>query len=317
MNIITLARLDMFSAITSVSIVILYYTFGLPPEFFTMVLALFAMPHFAVTLLLYHSHKFRGSFVSARWRLYFVLIPIIIMLVIFFLRYIADTLPVWIILGIVCSIRVFDAYHVQRQYFGVSLLFSSPKSALDVSRRNTWHLAFALLWCVNAANYFYSGSPNLVLTSVAVIAFVLYAIDRIKLIGTDWVYPYLNLFVVGVAFLLPFLDLKFYVVAILSHYVQYLYLFGTRFIERAVFTESRGLMYLLLPATAGIIALYSLASTGGVFSTNWNTGEVLKLFLIMDGLFVIHYYLDSLIWKTKSNEYGAELREFFRRGLNV
>lgn len=281
------------------------------PDILLFIIAFAAMPHFAITLFLYDNKRLTSSFPRHYLISYFFLIPALIFIFIACVRVFSEWLPLYVVLTLVLLIRAFDSYHVQRQYFGVSLLLDPPSDPTNISNRNKFHLGFAGLWFLNVMIFFTSGAQSPLLFVLAFIIFLCYAYQRVRESKTGATTGKLNILVIGVAFMLPFYDLRFYVLAILSHYAEYIYLFSARFLTLGRLSCTSGVLKILIIGFIGVVAFYSLVSTGGIFAKNWDLREFVTFFLFADGLFILHYYLDSLIWKSRSRYYGDELRNFY------
>jgi hypothetical protein len=307
-----LSKLNLFSTIATIVIVSLILSDIINSDILIIALAVVAMPHFAITLFIYKSTHIRNIIPKSYWQVYFLSIPLIVILFILLARISVEIIPFWLIATIVFFTRAFDAYHVQRQYFGVSLLLDMPSDPKDIAERNKFHILFAVLWFLNVIFLFKEGKNSSELFILSSILFLLYAYRRGIHLKDKSVNSKINIIVIGVAFLIPFYDVRLYVLAILSHYTEYLYLFGSRFLKLNELLTGRGILSVIFITLIGLLAFYSLITTGGIFSMNWEIKSIAKFIFIADSLFLLHYYLDSLIWKSRSKYYGNELRAFYK-----
>jgi hypothetical protein len=293
------------------------------------------MTHFLITLTVYlQSANLR--YFNSTWKnrlLYFVVPAGIFLLFDMYTAFqIAVTLPV---LGalFLWSVRFLDFHHVNRQSYGVFQLFkgrsqvSFPSWMKKAENLYFWALT-GLLYLTFACGGTLKADEPLMLFGLTVAGSLLVVVLAGFVVtwrrGSDYralAAPFTYLMLQSVAAVLGVISTALWVFCLAMHYVEYHVLmmprcFNTpldptsrtdRFFDRL--RRSKLLFYSLLLALAGGVTYLTWYAMGAAVLRSYDTNPspYLALVAIFDGIFVFHYFVESLIWKFSQPFYRQTL----------
>jgi hypothetical protein len=290
--------------------------------------------HFLLTLTVYlQSANLR--YFGSTWKrkaLYF-LVPVLIFA--FFDLYralqVALVLPA-LDLGLRCVIRALDFHHFNRQSYGVFQLFKGPSRAFPRWLRRVENAYFLGLTVLLFLSFLTEGTfdGNNVCTRLALVfvggclAVLLagyiqawrQASDRAALVS-----PLVYFLLQSVSAGLAIANTAFYLFCLAMHYVEYHVLmyprcFHTPLDQRRradrVFARLRAnkvVFYGVLLGLAGVVTWCTWLGMGALVRREGATqgASYLVLVSLFDGLFVFHYFVESLIWKFSDPHYRQTL----------
>jgi hypothetical protein len=290
--------------------------------------------HFVLTLTIYLQSSNLRYFSSSWGRrvLYFV-VPALIF--IFFDMYraleIALVLPA-VDLAVRCGIRALDFQHFNRQSFGVLQLFKGPSRAFPRWLRRVENYYFFGLTLLLLLSFLTGGAfdpanlwTRLALAAVGCCLAVLVvgyaqvwrqAPDRRALIA-----PFLYLLLQSLSAALAVVSIAFYLFCLAMHYVEYHVLMYPRCFHTpldprrradrvfARLRRNRVVFYGVLLGVAALVTWCTWIGMGALIERDGGSPQTSYLVLIslFDGLFVFHYFVESLIWKFSDPHYRQTL----------
>jgi hypothetical protein len=290
--------------------------------------------HFALTLTVYLQSGNLAYFNSSnKKRVLYFLIPVLIF--VFFDLYRALQLAVLlpaIDLAVRLGIRLLDFQHFNRQSFGVFQIFKGPSKAFAKWVRpieNCYFLCLTLLLFLSFLTGGHFDGDNLytrlVLVPAGVCLIVLLvgyarawreAPDRSALLA-----PLAYFLLQSLSACLAIANIAFYVCCLAMHYVEYHVLMYPRCfhvplnphspIDRffAALRRRPVVFYAVLLGLAVLITTCTWMGMGTLIERDGSSPSASYLLLIsvFDGLFVFHYFVESLIWKFSDSHYRQTL----------
>jgi hypothetical protein len=297
--------------------------------------------HFLLTLTIYLQSS-NLSYFSSSWKkraLYF-LVPVVIF--VFFDLYralqIALVLPA-VDLFVRCGIRFLDFQHFNRQSFGVFQLFKGRSKDFPRWVRKVENQYFLGLTSLLFLTFLTGGTfdPNNIWTRLGLL-FVLGCLVPL-VIGyaqawkqsanrSDLIFPFGYFLLQSCSAALAIADNRFYLCCLAMHYVEYHVLmfprcFRTRLDARhradRIFARLRRSKVVFYTALLGLAALVTYCTWLGMGSLVKREGgsanaSYLVLISLFDGLFVFHYFIESLIWKFSDPYYRQSLGPLYFGG---
>jgi hypothetical protein len=290
--------------------------------------------HFALTLTIYLQSS-NLTYFNSTWtkRVLYFLIPVLIF-VVFDLYKTLNIKTLFPVVGLFIpfGIRLLDFQHFNRQSFGVFQLFKGRSRAFPRWTRrveNCWFLCLTALLFLSFltggrfdGNNYYTrlalvpaGICLVVLVSVYVRAWV-WATNRRALVA-----PLAYFLLQSLSACLAIANIAFYLCCLAMHYVEYHVLMYPRCfhtplnpdspIDRffAALRRRKVVFYAALFTLAGIITACTWAGMGVVIERDGGSASAsyLALISVFDGLFVFHYFVESLIWKFSDPHYRQTL----------
>jgi hypothetical protein len=290
--------------------------------------------HFVLTLTIYLQSS-NLSYFGSTWRrrvLYF-LVPVLIFA--FFDLYrglgIALLLPA-VDLAVRCGIRALDFQHFNRQSFGVLQLFKGPSRAFPRWLRRVESYYFLGLTALLFLSFLTGGAfdGNNLWTRLALLA--VGGCLVVLLVGYIQVWrqaPDRKALVASLAYFLlqslsaalAIANTALYLFCLAMHYVEYHVLMyprcfhtpldprrlADRFFGRL--RQSKVVFYTALLGLAGLVTWLTWIGMGALIERADGSANASYLVLIslFDGLFVFHYFIESLIWKLSDPHYRQTL----------
>jgi len=293
------------------------------------------MTHFVITLTIYlQSSNLRYFNRSWRNRTLYFLIPIAIFAAfdLYAVLQVAVILPVFDSLFRSC-IRFLDFHHVTRQSYGVLQLFKGRSRApFPLWMKKTenfyfWAFTISLLLTFWSGGKFDTEEPLLFVALAA--PSILFLVMLAGFVWTwrrttnrkDLVAPLIYLLLQSGSVALGVYSTALWMFGLAMHYVEYHVLMVPRCFDAPLDESSRidrfygrlrsnrFLFYALLLAISGGITYLTWAAMGPMLlrSQDDSTSPYLVLIAIFDGLFIFHYFIESLIWKFSDPFYRKSL----------
>jgi hypothetical protein len=290
--------------------------------------------HFVLTLTIYLQSS-NLSYFSSTWgrkALYFM-VPVLIFLLFDLYRATQVALLVPVVdLGLRGLIRALDFQHFNRQSFGVLQLFKGPTKAFPRWLRRVENSYFfgltGLLFLSFLTGGVFDGNnlwTRLTLLFVGACLIVLLvgyvqvwrqAPDRTALLS-----PLAYFLLQSIAAGLAVINTAFYLFCLAMHYVEYHVLMYPRCFHSQLdprrradrlfgrLRQSRVVFYGVLLALAGLVTWCTWLGMGALVQREEGSAQASYLVLIslFDGLFVFHYFVESLIWKFSDPYYRQTL----------
>jgi hypothetical protein len=291
--------------------------------------------HFVLTVTVYLQSANLRYFLSSRRNqiLYFV-IPAGIF--VFFVLYYTLQAAVYVpLLGLLVpvAIRLFDFYHFGRQSFGVSqLLKAGAGGAFPTWQRRAEQFCFLgftlLLWLtfMSPDKRFDATRPGVL--PVAVLVGIVWLTVVAGLVWSRRPVPLAYFLLQSCSATLAIYSTSLYAFCLAIHYVEYHLLMAPRCFTVALDERSRvdrffarlrqhkAVFYSVLLAVAAV-ALYcgllGMGMMGDRFRATGTPPQVL-LVALFDGLFVFHYFVESLIWRFSDPYYRKNLGPLYFPG---
>lgn len=297
--------------------------------------------HFVITLVVYLPGANLRHFNSS-WRnriLYFFIPPFILIgFDLFESLGIPAALPMAGFI-IMVGIRLFDFYHFNRQSYGVLQLFKGrAKSPFPTWLKQVENAYFLTLTALLAITYLRGGSfdPNgwpdgvrhcalgLLIVAGALLAVVVFVFGRTWTQMSDrtaLVVPACYFVAQSTAAGFAIYSLSLYVFSLAIHYVEYHVLMFPRCFDTPLdmkyptdrwyqrLRRGKVLLYVVVILLAGWVAYRTWNGMSATISYAEHTGTPLYLILIavFDGLFIVHYFLEALIWRFSEPYYRKSL----------
>jgi hypothetical protein len=305
-----------------------------------------ANTHFVITLTIYlQSSNLR--YFNSTWknRVLYFLIPaaIFVLFDLYTVLQVALTLPI-IDNVFQRGIRFLDFHHVNRQSYGVFQLFkvrSQSPFPLWMKKSESlyfWGLTLLLLMTFWGGGKLDSEEP-LVLLALGVVGglllIVLFGFAQTWLASTDrraLLAPSAYFLLQSVSAALGIYNTSLWMFCLAMHYVEYHVLMVPRCFHAPLDPNSRAdrfferlrrrkvVFYGLLLALAGAVTYLTLYTMGTMVpgSKEFLANSPLGLIALFNGVFVFHYFVESLIWKFSVPYYRQTLRPLYfgRSGLS-
>jgi hypothetical protein len=300
---------------------------------------LLGMTHFLITLTVYlQSANLR--YFNSTWKnrlLYFAVPAAIFLLFDLYTAFqIAVTLP---ILGAIFqwSVRFLDFHHVNRQSYGVFQLFKGrsrvafPAWMKRAESLYFWALTGLLYLTFACGGTMKLGDPLMMfaltvagsLLAVVLVGFVLtwQRCGDFRRLAAPFTYFMLQ----SISAILGIFSTALWVFCLAMHYVEYHVLmmprcFNTRLDPTSrtdrffdCLRRSKVLFYGVLLALAGGVTYLTWYAMGAAVLRSYDTNPspYLALVAIFDGIFVFHYFVESLIWKFSQPFYRETLASLY------
>jgi hypothetical protein len=290
--------------------------------------------HFLLTLTVYLQSA-NLSYFNSSWgkRLVYFLVPVLIF--VFFDLYraleIAIVLPA-VDLAVRCAIRLLDFQHFNRQSFGVFQLFKGRSRAFPRWLRRIENYYFVALTVLLFLSFLTAGRFDgnnlwtrlamLVVGGLLIVLLAGYvqvwrqATDRSALIA-----PFGYFLLQSLSAALAVYNTAFYLCCLAMHYVEYHLLMYPRCFHTPLNPERRtdrlfarlrshkAVFYAVLLGLAGIVTYCTWLGMGSLIERDGGSQKASYLVLVslFDGLFVFHYFVESLIWKFSDPHYRQTL----------
>jgi hypothetical protein len=305
--------------------------FYVQPIYFWML----ATTHFVITLTIYFQSRNLRYF-NSTWKnrvLYFV-IPagIFVLFDLYSALEVAIVAPMFDRL-FRAGIRLMDNHHVTRQSFGVTQLFKK-RSGEPFPRwmRAVEDTFFHVLTALLLVTFFSGGQFTARNPIMAIGASIAVALLVAVLAGYAWmgkrledrralVTPLAYFLMQAGSTALGIYQTSLYIYCLAMHYVEYHVLMVPRCFNTQLDSGSRTdrifgrlrrnrlLFYGLLIVVAGVASYLTWITMGWLVYRNWNNwpAPYRVLLALFDGLFVFHYFIESLIWKFGNPFYRTTL----------
>jgi hypothetical protein len=299
--------------------------------------------HFVLTLTIYlQSSNLR--YFSATWgrRALYFLVPVLIF--VFFDVYRALQIALWlpaVDLGVRGLIRILDFQHFNRQSFGVLQLFKGPSRAFPRWLRRVENYYFigvtVLLFLSFLTGGVFDGNNLWTRLALLIVGGFLIAL------GVGYVqvwrqarnraalWPPLAYFLLqSVSAGLAIANTAFYLFCLAMHYVEYHVLMYPRCFHAPLDPQRRAdrifgrlrrnklVFYAVLLGLAGLVTWCTWLGMGTLIQREEGSANASYLVLIslFDGLFVFHYFVESLIWKFSEPHYRQTLGPLYFGGAS-
>jgi hypothetical protein len=297
--------------------------------------------HFVITLTVYlQSANLRYFNSSWKNRALYFLIPIVLLLGFDFYQFfnVPGALPLAGFL-IALGIRFLDFFHFSRQSYGVLQLFQwQGKQAFPswlAKLENYYFLGLTVLLLVTfleggrfapdawpvLSRWFAFGIIGFLGASLGLIGYGYFRAWRTcRDPGVLWI-PAVYLLMQSVAGALAVYNTALYIFCLAVHYVEYHVVMYPRCFRSALDPSSRTdrwfallrsrrvILYGLVVLAAGAYAARTWSQMGGMIARaeSAGTSPLFVLVALFDGLFVLHYFLEMLIWKFSEPYYRQQL----------
>lgn len=281
---------------------------------------LFGMSHFLLTYTIYLSKNNRNYFdysLLNKWIYYYAPFFIFLFALFYYGLNLEKFLPEKIALIVLFMIRFANFYHVSRQSYGVLQLIKNQQGfTLHGNVRKIENATFIFLAIAQSTtstlNHLTSNFILKLLMLVLVILYLnlirIYLLDKTKLRSKNLsAIVYLSIqFLCG---LLVVKNFVFYPLILAVHYLEYHLLFYPRLKRTLVqqnFLSKTSLfkIYFFLILLSAILVFLTKGINPLFFSKS--TQKVSNSMHLFDGIFLIHFFLDAFIWRSKNSHWKKE-----------
>ncbi len=290
--------------------------------------------HFALTLTIYLQSS-NLTYFNSTWtkRALYFLVPVLIF--VFFDLYraleVALVLPA-LDLAVRCGIRLLDFHHFNRQSFGVAQLFKGRSKGFPRWLRRVESLWFYGLTVLLFLSFLTGGrfDGNNLWTRLALLVVGVFLVALVVGYVQVWrqaedrralVSPLAYLLLQSASAVMAVVNTAFYLFCLAMHYVEYHVLMYPRCFHTplnpasrtdrifARLRRSKVVFYALLFGLAALITYCTWIGMGALIERAGGSADASYLVLIslFDGLFVFHYFIESLIWKFSDPYYRQTL----------
>jgi hypothetical protein len=290
--------------------------------------------HFALTLTVYLQSS-NLTYFNSSWlkRALYFLVPVLIF--VFFDLYrtlqIALLLPA-VDLAVRGGIRLLDFQHFNRQSFGVFQLFKGRSRAFPCWLRRVENGYFLGLTALLFLSFLTSGrfDGNNYYTRLALLPTGICLAILVGTYARTWaqstnrralVAPLAYFLLQSLSAMLAIYNIAFYLCCLAMHYVEYHVLMYPRCFHTPLNPHSRVdrffaalrrrkvVFYAALFGLAGLITACTWAGMGALIERDGGSASAsyLPLISVFDGLFVFHYFVESLFWKLSDPHYRQTL----------
>jgi hypothetical protein len=231
-----------------------------------------------------------------------------------------------------CGIRLLDFQHFNRQSYGVFQLFKGRSKAFPKWTRRVENAYFLNLTVLLFLSFLTNGRFDIdnLFTRLALLPAVVLLITLVVAYGQAWrqstnrselIAPLAYFVLQSASAMLAIINIVFYLGCLAMHYVEYHILMYPRCFHTPLNPQSTVdrffgalrrrpvVFYLALFGLAAVITLCTWIGMGALIERAGDSpsASYLVLISVFDGLFVFHYFVESLIWKFSDPHYRQTL----------